>query len=240
MKHSNIITLKVWGRRALFTDPLTKTGGEKFTYPVPTYDALKGILESVYWKPTFTWQVLRVRILHKIQTETQNVRPIEYGGGNNLGIYTYLSDVAYQVEGRFIWNEYHPELAEDRNENKHYFMAKRMVEKGGRRDIFLGTRECQAYIEPCMFGEGEGAYDQVEELSFGMMLHGLTYPSDSGKEELVARLWLPKMEKGVISFPMPQDCTVTRSLGQMNTRTFTLGNQVKSVNDEVEEEGGFL
>lgn len=240
MEHSNLISMKVWGKRALFTDPLTKTGGEKFTYPVPTYDALKGIFESVYWKPTLRWEILRVRVLDKIQTETQNVRPIEYGGGNTLGIYTYLTHVSYQVEGRFVWNEHRPELEQDRNENKHFFMAKRMVEKGGRRDVFLGTRECQAYVEPCIFGEGEGAYDQSEELTFGMMVHGLTYPSDSGKEELEARLWSPKMEKGVISFPLPQDCTITRPLGQRNSKIFALGEQVKPVEVEVEEEGGFL
>ena len=37
MKHSNSIEFKVYGKYALFTDPLTKTGGEKFTYRVPTY-----------------------------------------------------------------------------------------------------------------------------------------------------------------------------------------------------------
>lgn len=240
MKHSNEITLHVWGRRALFTDPLTKTGGEKFTYPIPTYDALKGILESCFWKPTFTWQILSVRIMHKIQTETQNVRPISYSGGNTLSIYTYLTHVSYQVKARFVWNLNHPELAEDRNENKHFFMAKRMLEKGGRRDVFLGTRECQAYIEPCIFGEGSGFYDETPEIAYGMMVHGLTYPSDSGKEELVARLWSPIMDQGVIQFPLPEDCTITRNLGKMSKSTFTLGENASPVDQLVEEEGGIL
>ena len=51
MEKENSIEFKVYGRRALFSDPLTRTGGEKFTYPVPTYQALKGITESIYWKP---------------------------------------------------------------------------------------------------------------------------------------------------------------------------------------------
>ena len=38
--------------------------------------------------------------------------------------------------------------APDRNENKHYFIAKRMIERGGRRDVFLGACEYQAYVEP--------------------------------------------------------------------------------------------
>ena len=47
----NIVEFMITGKFALFTDPLTKIGGEKSTYQIPTYEALKGILSSVYWKP---------------------------------------------------------------------------------------------------------------------------------------------------------------------------------------------
>ena len=53
MLERNSIEFKVWGRHALFTDPLTRIGGEKCSYHVPTYEALKGIAKSIYWKPTF-------------------------------------------------------------------------------------------------------------------------------------------------------------------------------------------
>ncbi len=45
---NSTITFRVWGRQALFTDPVTKIGGEKFSYQVPTYEAVKGILKSIY------------------------------------------------------------------------------------------------------------------------------------------------------------------------------------------------
>jgi len=51
-EHRNSIEFKLSGRYALFTDPLTWVGGEKFSYQVPTYEALKGIFKSIYWKPT--------------------------------------------------------------------------------------------------------------------------------------------------------------------------------------------
>ena len=35
----------------MFTDPITKIGGEKCSYHIPTYEAVKGILKSIYWKP---------------------------------------------------------------------------------------------------------------------------------------------------------------------------------------------
>ncbi|MEC2691212.1 CRISPR-associated protein Cas5, partial [Bacillus cereus] len=46
----NSIEFEVFGDYALFTDPLMKMGGEKLTYQVPTYQAIKGIVESIYWK----------------------------------------------------------------------------------------------------------------------------------------------------------------------------------------------
>lgn len=67
----------------------------------------------------------------------KGIRPIAYNGGNELAYYTYLKDVRYQVRAHFEMNCNHPELEEDRNEYKHHNIAKRMVKRGGRRDIFL-------------------------------------------------------------------------------------------------------
>lgn len=221
MEKANVVEFKVYGRYALFTDPLTKVGGERASYMVPTYQALKGILESVYWKPTLIWIIEQVRVMKQIQTETKGVKPLRYGAGkessvHELSIYTYLRDVEYQVRARFIWNLNRPDLAHDRNENKHYFIARRMIERGGRRDIFLGTRECQGYVEPCRFGEGPGFYDQLEELTFGMMFHGFDYPSETGRPELWARFWIPRMRCGVIAFPPPDNCPVRRFIRPMD------------------------
>lgn len=202
----NIVAFKVTGKYALFTDPLTRIGGEKYSYQIPTYEALKGILSSVYWKPTIVWVIDRVRVMKPIKTQTRSAKPVKYGGeGNDLSIYTYLADVEYQVQAHFEWNMNREDLANDRNENKHYFVARRMIERGGRRDIFLGTRECQGYVEPCRFQEGSGAYDDYGELSFGLMFHGFDYPDEVEKDKFYARFWHPKMLDGVIKFARPDD-----------------------------------
>lgn len=201
----NIVQFKVTGRYALFTDPLTKIGGEKFSYQIPTYEGLKGILSSVYWKPTIVWLIDKVRVMKSIRTQTRSTKPIKYSGGNDLSIYTYLSDVEYQVQAHFEWNLHRKDLAQDRNENKHFFVAKRMIERGGRRDIFLGTRECQGYVEPCKFGEGKGDYDNYGELAFGLMFHGFDYPDEFGKNEFYARFWRPTMMDGIITFARPDE-----------------------------------
>ena len=231
MEYENSVEFKVWGNFALFTDPLTKIGGEKFSYQIPTYQALKGILESVYWKPTFIWIIDSVRIMKRIQTQSKGIRPIKYSGGNDLSIYTYLKDVEYQVKAHFEWNEHRPDLASDRNENKHYAMATRMIARGGRRDIFLGTRECQGYVEPCGWQTGEGAYDDVPELSFGLMLHGLTYPDECEKDVLSARLWRPMMKEGIIKFIRPEECAIVRQVREMKAKSFVPGKNFSEENE---------
>lgn len=141
MKHSNSIEFKVYGKYALFTDPLTKTGGEKFTYQIPTYQALKGICESVYWKPTIQWIIDDVRIMKPIRMQSQGMIPMYYRSAENrLSIYTYLKDVEYEVRAHFVWNENRKDLIGDRNENKHWAIAKRMIERG-EKEMFSLAQE---------------------------------------------------------------------------------------------------
>ena len=212
---NNCIEFKVWGRFALFTDPVTRIGGEKCSYHLPTYEALKGVAKSIYWKPTFIWVIDKVRVMKKIRTQSKSMKPQEYGGGNTLAIYTYLADVEYQVQAHFEWNRYRPDMEHDRIDGKHFQIAQRMVGKGGRQDIFLGTRECQGYIEPCVFGEGEGHYDHDGELAYGVMFHGFDYPDEIGKNELWSRFWMPVLHNGILEFPRPETCSIRKFVREM-------------------------
>jgi len=229
----NGLEFKVWARYALFTDPITKIGGEKCSYHIPTYEALKGIVKSIYWKPTLVWVIDSVRVINQIRTQTKGTKPLNFGSeGNSLAIYTFLSDVQYQVRAHFEWNEHRPELAHDRVDGKHYEIAKRMLERGGRQDIFLGTRDCQGYVEPCEFGTGNGAYDQLDELSFGLMFHGFDYPDETGIEELHSRFWYPKMQKGIIDFLPPKDCSLKKFVRPMTVKTFVQGVNFSGLEEE--------
>lgn len=257
----NTIEFRLWGRYALFTDPLTKIGGEKCSYHLPTYEALKGVCKSIYWKPTIVWVVDKVRVMRRIRTQTKGTKPLNYSGVypsekisgkkqenfNDLAIYTFLTGfdehaknenkkhgVEYQVRAHFEWNKHHKELEKDHIEGKHFAIAKRMLERGGRQDIFLGTRDCQGYVEPCVFGEGEGAYDRDDEIGYGLMFHGFDYPDETGTDELYARFWYPTLKKGVLTFDRPEDCNYRKFVRQMEAKSFGMGN-VKSVELEAEE-----
>lgn len=223
------IDFRVSGRFALFTDPLTKIGGEKCSYHIPTYEALKGVAKSIYWKPTFVWVIDKVRVMHRIRTQSKSMKPLVFHGiypsekdptkkqepFNSLAIYTYLADVVYQVQAHFEWNMHRDDLASDRDESKHWHVAKRMLEKGGRQDIFLGTRECQGYVEPCTFGEGKSDYDGYGQLEYGLMFHGFDYPDETGTNELHSRFWRPVMQDGVVEFITPETCSVRKFVREM-------------------------
>ena len=231
------IEFQVTGRYALFTDPLSKVGGEKCSYHVPTYEALKGIAKSIYWKPTVIWVIDEVRVMKRIRTQTKGVKPLDLGGGNSLAIYTFLADVQYQVRAHFEWNEHRPELSDDRIEAKHHAIAQRMIDRGGRQDVFLGTRDCQGYVQACEFGSGAGELDDAGELAFGLMFHGFDYPDETGGTELHARFWRPTMVNGVIRFARPQDCTERRLVRSMSVKAFGLNQGVRPVDADACEMG---
>lgn len=234
MANPNSIEFKVSARHALFTDPLTKIGGEKCSYHIPTYEALKGITKSIYWKPTIIWVIDEMRVMKRIRTQTKGTKPLNFGGvypsernlakkeepPNTLAIYTFLADVEYQVRAHFEWNIHRPELQDDRIPAKHLAIAQRMVERGGRQDVFLGTRGCQGYVEPCVFGAGSSPYDGEGELAFGLMFHGFDYPDETGESKLHARFWRPTMINGGVTFKRPEDCTVRKYVRDMGIKKF--------------------
>jgi CRISPR-associated protein Cas5d len=238
----------------MFTDPLTRVGGEKCSYHLPTYEALKGICKSIYWKPTFIWYIDQVRLMRRIRTQTKGMKPLDFAaGGNTLAIYTYLigdarasipvdvtdgPGVEYQVRAHFEWNLHQAALEGDRIDGKHFAIAQRSLERGGRQDIFLGTRDCQGYVAPCVFGSGTGDYDGDGSLDYGLMFHSFDYPDETGSGRLATNFWRPRLVDGVLSFPRPDDQTgaiVKKDIRAMDAKRFGLMENLVSVENEAQE-----
>lgn len=223
--HGHAIEFKVSGPRALFSDPVTRIGGQKCSYPVPTYEALKGIVKNVFWKPTIIWHIEKVRVMNPISMSTRGVRPIHYQNGQNeRAYYTYLENVEYHVRASFDWNRNRPDRAGDWDDAKYRAQIRDHLEMGGRRPAFFGTSDCGALIEPCEFDAGEGYYDHSGEKRFGVMLHGITYADEAYSDEtrgmMTVRMWEPVMVDGVIEFIRPEDCTMTRPVRPMGVKAF--------------------
>lgn len=216
---------EVSGPYALFSDPATRPGGEKSSYMVPTYEAVKNICKSIYWKPTFIYVVDEIRIMEPINFIPKGVRVPKYDKNeNDLATYMYLTNVRYQVRAHIEWNENRPEFSQDRNYEKHASILRRSLEKGGRLDVYLGTRECQADVRPCVFGEGRGAYDAVPELQIGMQMHGIIYPDEGYDAETRSHMticyWTPVMKNGVITFLTPKECKFKHKLKPMKPKIY--------------------
>lgn len=234
------VSVLITAQNALFADPLTRVGGERMSYMIPTYEALKGIMESIYWKPTFEWVIDKCRVMNPITFETKSLlMPRLLRGdkdGRDRAFCTYLADVAYQVEAHIEWRMDKPELEFDRNSGKHFGIAQRAASKGGRFDIFLGKREgaCYGYVTPCTFGEGKGYYDYAGSMQFGMMLHGITYPNQQHPEVKV-RFWLPQMDNGIITFTRPDECdeALTRTVKKAEVRP--INYRIRNVDEEYRE-----
>ena len=67
---NDVHTLEVWGDLACFTRPEMKV--ERFSYPVITPSAARGIFDAIYWdgrregqeiRPYFHWQLTRIEVL---------------------------------------------------------------------------------------------------------------------------------------------------------------------------------
>ena len=237
--YNNKIEFEVVGEYGLFSDPLTRMGGEKLSYPVPTYEAIKGIVHSIYWKPTLIWYIDSVRVMNPITMEPLSTKKIKYNSSSSdLSYYTYLKNCRYQVRAHFEWNENRPELAGDRNAPKHLQIAQRAIARGGRRDVFLGTRECQADVSPCTFGEGDGWYDNAGTVVFGNMFHGITYADEAYPNRvpetegcMSKRFWIAEMKNGIIEYPKPWDCIHERVMS-MPVKEFCLDKNMKKCEED--------
>jgi len=56
-----LVEVKVWGKYACFTRPENKV--ERLSYPIITPSAAVGVLEAIYWKPEFHWEITEIGVL---------------------------------------------------------------------------------------------------------------------------------------------------------------------------------
>lgn len=212
------VTFRVTGDFALFSapeSPRNAVGAECHSYPVPTQEALRGIVEAIYWVPTLKWHVHRVRVVNPIQYGSYGVC---FPGKEGYDIFHWmvLQNVCYEVEAWFEWNHERPDLRKDRIAAKHLARFKSALAHGGRRDVYLGSRSFQGYVEPCEFGKAPGAFDEAGCEDMGMMFHSFDYDDSSAVmkhgKALNERFAPVQMENGIITFVDAEKCPVVREI----------------------------
>lgn len=196
---------------AMFTNPVLGVGGEKCSYMVPTYEALKRITGNIYWKPTFIWVIDEIKVINPINYECKAalVRTYMAKGKRDLSYYTYLKKVKYLVKAHFEWNDNFPQFVSDRNVKKHKEMFERALKNGGRMNIFAGTSECPAYVRKATHDDMKSVYDDIDLFVIGHMYHSKGFPNENqnGEEFLFTYFQNIEMKNGWIKYKKQEQCT---------------------------------
>ncbi len=236
MQYSKYFYIKVSGDYALWAAPESKGGGERISYQVITRQAATGIVDACYFKPVFINVVDEVKVMKPIRTHTLGYRALYNDYSAGLNYISPLEDVEYLIKFHFIWNMDRDDLKSDRNYKKHEAIMDRSIERGGRRDIFLGVREFLGYVEKIdeeEYNRAGGYYKDQDAISFGIMFHSFIYPKKSG-EDLISLYTHTVMKKGLIKFKAQEECEVRNIL---SSYIYRQSDKYKTVDEELEDYG---
>lgn len=201
------LTVEVRGPYACFTRPELKT--ERVSYPVMTPSAARGVLEAIYWKPEFDYQVTAIEVLNPIQWVS--VRRNEVTSMITLDwVRKAMSDPAlhYDVETdrdqrntiflNDAWYRIRAQIRLRAHADKpgvaYRDQFRRRVDRGACfSQPFLGTRECS--VESFGKETAQPPIERSEDL--GVMLHSIGY-GQAGE----TYTWFPaRLDNGVMAVP---------------------------------------
>jgi CRISPR-associated protein Cas5d len=203
------VEVKVWGEYACFTRPEMKV--ERVSYEVMTPSAARGVLDAIFWKPEFRWQVREIRVLRdarffSIRRNEVNSRASyavarrweQQGGGyfadeDRAQRHTLaLRDVAYIIAADVVVRD---GVAEDPAKYRDQF--RRRVERGQCYIApYLGCREF-----PAAFAPPDGTEQPIDRtVELGRMLFDLAYVTD-GSGRGTPRFFDARLERGVLHVP---------------------------------------
>lgn len=196
------VVVQVWGEAALFTRPELKV--ERVSYEVMTPSAAVGVLEAIYWKPEFRWQVVAIEVLAEIRqfaqrrNETTDLASLADAVSGRRRIDTVanrvqrnavcLRDVAYRIHAHAV-----PTSKTSKPEAAYRDQFRRRVARGSCfSQPYLGVREFSAF-----FGEPDDRPAQPLDRELGVMLHSV----DHGTSPASFTWFEAKLRNGVLEVP---------------------------------------
>lgn len=217
------LSLRACGAFAVFTQPSLKV--ERFSYPVMTPSAARGLLESVLWKPAIAWTIERIRVLKPIQFVAYRRNEVNSKASipsaavvNNGGAAPFLvadenraqrntvalRDVDYVIEARFALTD---RAGPGDNVPKFVDMFRRRVERGQHfQTPYLGCRECVADVSPA----DDAPAPIADSRSLGLMLWDVLYHPSGNR----AVLFDAELKDGILEVPSePAQLAALRAQG---------------------------
>ncbi|MFI6793476.1 type I-C CRISPR-associated protein Cas5c [Nonomuraea sp. NPDC050383] len=200
------LVVEVEAPYACFTRPEFKT--ERMSYPVMTPSAAKGVLEAIFWKPEFGYQVTRIEVLKPIRwasirrNEVSSMLTMAWvreamadtsvrfdaEADRDQRNMVCLRDVAYRIHAQV---RLRPHATDP--EAKYRDQLRRRVERGAcYSQPFMGVREFSASFRP-----NTGCEPIPHDEKLGVMLHSIVY----GPEGESYRWFQAELQRGVLAIP---------------------------------------
>ena len=206
-------SIEAWGDRALFTRP--ELSVERVTYDVITPSAARGLIESVYWHPGMRYVIDRIHVINpiefssvrrnevKVKASAAAIRASVQGAKDLPCISTQenivqrasliLTDVRYVIDAHFVMTD---KANQGDNPGKFCDILKRRLRKGQcYSQPYFGCREFAANVRLLEGESSSGAYDDVSERDFGIMLYDMDY---SNPDEITPKFYRAIMRNGII------------------------------------------
>lgn len=207
--------LTVWGDYACFTRPEMKA--ERVSYDVMTPSAARAVLEAIFWKPAFRWEVQEIEVLRPIKWA--NIRRNELGkvasySGGSVGkdaifiederqqrAATILRDVRYRIHAKQVMTA--RAGAEDSLKKMEEMFLRRASKGQCIMQPYLGCREFSAFFQL----EQDGAVREPALSAnddFGYML----YDMDFAHSPPQPKFFRAQMKNGRIAVPALESAEV--------------------------------
>jgi len=210
---NHLVQVKVWGKYGCFTRPETKV--ERVSYPLLTPSAARGILEAIYWKPQFRWQVTEIWLLRhpelpRDESQFENYMPItlnelscegpEHPREYNLEDHRIqrtclmLRWPCYLIRARaqIFCNTTNPKAIEEQ-------FYRRLDDGQCFHQPYLGLRQFPAY-----FSRGDGAEEDTLDITedLGSVVHSVVRPE--GSKRVQYRFVPCSLKGGRFEVPEPE------------------------------------
>lgn len=183
MEGNASVSVKVWGDYACFTRPEFKV--ERVSYRVITPSAARGLLEAVFWKPEFWYEIREIGVLNlgsqtvvlrNELSERQGKKPIFVERQRQQRSSLVLKDVAYLIRAEMVLKSHATDPI-----YKYRDQFNRRLDRGQcHHTPYLGTREFATAFAP---PDGELPNADLS-LDLGPMLFDLAYVEDEERDEL--------------------------------------------------------
>lgn len=161
---SKIFKIRARGDLACFTRPEFKA--ERVSYEIPTPSALRGMIESIIWKPAIFWHIHEIALLKPIKFISIRRNEVKDRASLRSQLYiedsrtqrntSALRDVDYIISASF---QLTPQMGERDSVEKFEQMFEYRLNSGKNfQQPYFGCREFVAHIEPA-----PASYKPVEQ-----------------------------------------------------------------------------